>query len=177
MCAIQEKRKAWRFCRHSRGFAGGRRWGILPHYWLNTIWKICRTIPIISVSTCTFFCLVGCFVLFCFLLKDGEKSSLECQFFLFLQVFVWGEDQTPQSCLLPSVAVLSIEGCWSRVHLFTSEVLWVPVLNWNLCLRHDLRQPCRGVWRSLGFLSLLSEDFYLLTFLELCLRIGMSYFL
>jgi hypothetical protein len=33
-------------------------------------------------------CLVGCFVLFCFPLKDGEKSSLECQFFLFLQVFV-----------------------------------------------------------------------------------------
>jgi hypothetical protein len=37
--------------------------------------------------------LVGCFVLFCFPLKDGEKSSLECQFFLFLQVFVLGEDQ------------------------------------------------------------------------------------
>ncbi len=32
-----------------------------------------------------FVCLV---VLFCFPLKDGEKSSLECQFFLFLQVFV-----------------------------------------------------------------------------------------
>jgi hypothetical protein len=117
-------------------------------------------------------------VLFCFVFpwKMGRKVALSAVLSLFASLRLRGRS-TPQSCLLPSVVVvLSIQGCWSRVHLFTSEVVWVLVLNWNFCLRHDLRQPCRGIWRSLGFLSLLSEDFYLLTFLELCLRIGMSYF-
>lgn len=115
--------------------------------------------------------------LFCFVFpwKMGRKVALSASSFSFCKSSFEGKINT--SILFASECSRSKHRRLLTSCAFTSEVLWVVVLNWNFCLRNDLRQPCRGVWRSLGFLSLLSEESYLLTFLELCLRIGMSYFL